>query len=146
MPCALPEDDWWAVVQVYMVGDPIQLPATVMSKRAVQANYQQSLFKRLQDAGYPVHVLQVQYRMNPLISAFASNTFYDGKIQDGPNVLEGTKMPYHKHRALGPIAFYHVKGEEYNPEGSASICNDDESAMVLALVKCLISQVRCHTI
>lgn len=137
-------------LQVYMVGDPIQLPATVMSKRAVEANYQQSLFKRLQDAGYPVHVLKVQYRMNPIISRFASDTFYEGKIEDGPNVVTGTRMPYHKHGALGPIAFYHVKGEEYNPEGSASIRNDEECDMVIALVKCLIAQVcpmlilHCH--
>jgi senataxin len=45
---------------VYLVGDPVQLPATVISKRAVAARYQQSLFKRLQDAGYPVHVLQAR--------------------------------------------------------------------------------------
>eukprot|EP00892_Ulva_mutabilis_P007653 jgi/Ulvmu1/525/UM001_0533.1 len=129
-----------SVKQVYMVGDPSQLPATVMSKRAVQANYQQSLFKRLQDAGAPVQVLRVQYRMNPLISRFASDTFYEGQIEDGPNVVTGTRMPYHKHAALGPLAFYHVKGEEYNPEGSASIRNDEECDMVLVLVKCLIAQ------
>ena len=49
-----------SVRQVYLIGDPIQLPATVISKRAVKANFEQSLFKRLQDAGYPVHILQVR--------------------------------------------------------------------------------------
>lgn len=47
-----------SIKQVYLVGDPVQLPATVFSQRAVEANFQQSLFKRLQDACYPVHVLQ----------------------------------------------------------------------------------------
>lgn len=49
-----------SVRQVYLIGDPVQLPATVISKRAVKANFEQSLFKRLQDAGYPVHILQVR--------------------------------------------------------------------------------------
>lgn len=31
---------------VVMVGDPCQLPATVFSKAAKEANYEQSLFKR----------------------------------------------------------------------------------------------------
>ena len=34
--------------QVYLVGDPIQLPATVISKRAEAAGYSTSLFKRMQ--------------------------------------------------------------------------------------------------
>ena len=45
------------LLQVYLVGDPIQLPATVISKRAVSYGYDVSLFKRLQQAGYPVQVI-----------------------------------------------------------------------------------------
>lgn len=129
------------VLQVYMVGDPVQLPATVMSKRAVQANFQRSLFKRLQDAGYPVHILQVQYRMNPIISSFASQTFYDGRIEDGPDVKEQTERPFHKHAALGPLTFLNVDGKEETPAGSSSICNHAECDMVLALIQCLATQV-----
>lgn len=46
--------------QVYLVGDPVQLPATVMSQRALAQGYSESLFKRLQTAGYPVHMLDTQ--------------------------------------------------------------------------------------
>lgn len=35
-------------VQVYLVGDPVQLPATVIATRAVEQGYDCSLFKRLQ--------------------------------------------------------------------------------------------------
>lgn len=42
--------------QVFLVGDPEQLPATVMSSVAVAQGYDKSLFKRLQQAGYPVQV------------------------------------------------------------------------------------------
>lgn len=130
-------------MQVYMVGDPVQLPATVMSKRAVAANFQRSLFKRLQDAGYPVHILKMQYRMNPTISHFASSTFYQGRIQDGPDVVEETERPFHKHKVLGPLTFLHVDGKETTPPGSSSICNHAECDMVLALIQCLGTQVQC---
>ena len=67
-----------------MVGDPVQLPATVISPRAVEHNYDCSLFKRLQGSGYPVHVLNMQYRMHPSISCFPSREFYQGQLLDGP--------------------------------------------------------------
>jgi hypothetical protein len=69
--------------QVYLVGDPAQLPATVISKHAVGLGYSTSLFSRLQHAGYPVHMLTVQYRMHPLISAWPSREFYQGQLTDG---------------------------------------------------------------
>lgn len=40
--------------QVFLVGDPVQLPATVISSRAIQHGYDTSLFKRLQSSGFPV--------------------------------------------------------------------------------------------
>jgi senataxin len=116
-----------------------------MSKRAVQANFQRSLFKRLQDAGHPVHVLQVQYRMHPTISYFASSTFYEGRIQDGPDVVAQTERPFHKHAALGPLSFMNVDGKEVTPVGSSSICNHAECDMVLALIQCLATQVRADS-
>ena len=50
-------DDLFTQLQVYLVGDPVQLPATVISSRAIEFNYDNSLFKRLQLAGYPVKVI-----------------------------------------------------------------------------------------
>jgi len=41
-------------VQVYLVGDPQQLPATVISPRATAHGYNVSLFRRLQANGFPV--------------------------------------------------------------------------------------------
>ena len=125
-----------------MVGDPVQLPATVMSKRAVACNFQRSLFKRLQDAGYPVHILQMQYRMNPTISCFASETFYHGRIEDGPDVEQQTERPFHKHAVLGPLTFLNVDGKEATPVGSSSIYNHAECDLILALIQCLGTQVQ----
>lgn len=86
-------------LQVYLIGDPVQLPATVISKDAIKRKYDMSLFKRLQGAGYPVHVLDTQYRMHPQISAYPSAEFYNGKLRDGPGVMEVTERPWHDCKA-----------------------------------------------
>lgn len=49
-----------------LVGDPKQLPATVISRRLQDIGYGKSLFARLSDAGYPYHMLQTQVRMRTL--------------------------------------------------------------------------------
>ena len=85
-------------MKVYLIGDPVQLPATVISSRAVEYNYDVSLFKRLQSAGYPVNVLDVQYRMHPSIAKFPSTEFYHGQLKNGPTVLEDTQRPWHADR------------------------------------------------
>ena len=38
-------------------------------------------------------LLDTQYRMSPLISAFASRTFYSSRLRDGPNVLDPSRAP-----------------------------------------------------
>lgn len=86
--------------------------------------------------------MQVQYRMHPVISAFANASFYAGRIRDGPAVEAKTAAPYHRHAALGPLAFFDVDGTEDMPEGSLSLRNMDEVAMVVALLQTLIREVR----
>ena len=68
----------------------MQLPATVISSTALDLNYDCSMFKRLQAAGYPVRVLNEQYRMHPEISAFPSLEFYQGNLLDG-KVMGGAR-------------------------------------------------------
>jgi hypothetical protein len=40
-------------------------------------------FPVMQSCGYPVNVLDVQYRMHPAISMFPSQEFYQGRLKDG---------------------------------------------------------------
>lgn len=70
-----------------MVGDHCQLGPVVMCKKAASAGLSQSLFERLVLLGNRPLRLQVQYRMHPALSAFPSNVFYEGSLQNG--VSEG---------------------------------------------------------
>ena len=95
-------------LQVFLVGDPIQLPATVISKRAVSYGYDVSLFKRLQTAGYPVQVLDTQYRMHPDICRFPSNQFYQGGVKTGEGVEAATRRPWHAQKVSQNLYVQHV--------------------------------------
>ncbi|CAN0547209.1 unnamed protein product, partial [Ectocarpus sp. 12 AP-2014] len=79
--------------RLILVGDPRQLPATVISQRAARLNLEVSLFERLERAGYPVHMLTVQYRMHPEIRAFPSARFYNGRLTDAPCVRDQAAIP-----------------------------------------------------
>jgi len=119
--------------QVFLVGDPVQLPATVISQKASEKGYDTSLFKRLMTAGYPVNMLDTQYRMHPDICSFPSQQFYKNCLKNGPNVSTETYREWHKFPCLGPFAFFNVDSEESIPEGSTSLVNEAEAAVVLAI-------------
>lgn len=72
---------------VVLVGDPAQLPATIFSRAAQDANYGQSLFQRLQRGGHPKLMLDTQYRMHPAIASFASARFYNGILRQATTPL-----------------------------------------------------------
>lgn len=63
------------------MGDPRQLPATILSKQNQRLAFDRSLFQRLMDAGWPVRMLSVQYRMHPHIRRFPGKHFYDDELK-----------------------------------------------------------------
>ena len=79
--CALGGSSARLLCRCVLVGDPQQLPATVLSKRSKALAFERSLFERLQLAGWPVHLLRVQYRMHPHIRAFPSAHFYNNELE-----------------------------------------------------------------
>eukprot|EP01038_Epipyxis_sp_PR26KG_P004254 gene4254-6033_t len=79
--------------QCVMVGDQMQLPATIYSTRVKEMNYDRSLLQRLIDGGHPYTFLDTQYRMHPSISKFPSMAFYDEKLKDGVNVTIPNYLP-----------------------------------------------------
>ncbi|XP_040383283.1 uncharacterized protein LOC102709595 [Oryza brachyantha] len=119
-----------------MVGDPKQLPATVMSGLASKFLYECSMFERLQRAGYPVIMLTKQYRMHPEISRFPSLHFYENKLLDGAQVADKSAL-FHDHDCLGPYMFFDIAdGREQCGKNAAtqSLCNHFEADAALEIL------------
>lgn len=126
-----------------LVGDPKQLPPTVLSKMASQFQYEQSLFVRMQK-NFPqhVHLLDVQYRMHPDISRFPSVAFYDSKLQDGPGMAELRARPWHQSELLSPYRFFDVQGMHQSATKGHSLVNYAEISVAMKLYGRLISDVK----
>ncbi|XP_059433882.1 probable helicase MAGATAMA 3 isoform X1 [Corylus avellana] len=126
--------------QVFLVGDPVQLPATVISPAAEKFGYGTSLFKRFQRAGYPVTMLKTQYRMHPEIRRFPSKEFYAESLEDGPNIEVHTSRSWHEYQCFGPFCFFDLhEGRESKLAGSESWVNVDEVEFVLLMYHKLVS-------
>lgn len=126
-----------------LVGDPKQLPPTVLSKVASKFQYEQSLFVRMQ-ANHPkdVHLLDTQYRMHPEISVYPSAAFYDGKLKDGPNMAKLRARPWHQSELLGPYRFFDVQGLHQNTTKGHSLINLAELRVAMQLYERLITDFR----
>lgn len=126
--------------QVFLVGDPVQLPATVISPTAGKFGYGTSLFERFQRAGYPVNMLKMQYRMHPEIRSFPSSEFYAEALQDADDLERRTTRDWHEYHCFGPFCFFDVhEGKESQPSGSGSWVNVDEVEFVLLLYHKLVT-------
>ncbi|KAG6376985.1 putative senataxin [Boletus reticuloceps] len=117
-----------------MVGDPQQLPPTVLSQEACKFNYNQSLFVRLQKhRPEAVHLLSIQYRMHPEISQLPSRLFYQGRLLDGPDMGVKTRQPWQSHAKFGCYRFFNVlRGREESAIGH-SMKNVLEAQVAVAL-------------
>uniref|UniRef100_A0A915AFQ8 DNA helicase n=1 Tax=Parascaris univalens TaxID=6257 RepID=A0A915AFQ8_PARUN len=120
------------VKQLVLVGDHCQLGPVIMCKKAAKAGLSQSLFERLVVLGTRPIRLQVQYRMHPALSAFPSNVFYEGTLQNG--VTQGERqlagVDWQWPVPDKPMMFWSCYGqEELSPSGT-SYLNRTEAASV----------------
>lgn len=132
---------------VVLVGDPCQLPATVFSATAKKAGYSQSLFQRLQVAGYPVLMLETQYRMHPAIAEYPSLRYYQSRLITGSQLItsDSHKMPYHADPSgkFRPFLFHNVPWSTETTEGT-STSNRDEARYVVDLFEELVTKYPEH--
>ena len=125
--------------QLILVGDHKQLPPTVISKRAEREGLNRSLFERLIDVGIQTHLLDVQYRMHPVLREFPSARFYDDQLHDGCTAAErpspaGILWPDWDH----PFAFIPIAGVEDEEQEGGSRSNPIEAARIYDLVEGLL--------
>ncbi|XP_071572416.1 uncharacterized protein Setx [Temnothorax nylanderi] len=86
-----------------LVGDPNQLPATILSQRAKKLGLDQSVFSRMQNVfasqpNSPIIMLETQYRMDYAISYWPNRYFYGGKLKNAAECM--MKFPFHSYRVL----------------------------------------------
>ncbi|KAI9006559.1 SEN1 N terminal-domain-containing protein [Phycomyces nitens] len=125
-----------------LVGDPNQLPPTVLSQTAAKYDYEQSLFMRLENnVPGDVHLLSIQYRMHPAISIIPSKLFYSSKLLDGPNMASITAAPWHIKDSFPPYQFFDIGDGQEKIGYGHSIYNPAEAEAAVALVDMLASQL-----
>ncbi|KAI9338235.1 AAA domain-containing protein [Obelidium mucronatum] len=108
-----------------LVGDPMQLPPTVLSPTAKKYGYENSLFQRIMGMyGDSVCLLSIQYRMHPNISSFPSAQFYGSRLLDAEKMESKCVAPWHSKDEYPTYRFLNVGwGRElrerhslYNPD------------------------------
>lgn len=120
--------------RVVLVGDPQQLPATILSEAARAVALERSLFERLQKHDCPVCMLTVQYRMHPLIRQFPSQHFYQGRLQDADSIRDQPPEAFYQHSVLKPYMFFDIShGQEERRAGGGSLSNRAEAETAVAL-------------
>lgn len=120
-----------------LVGDPKQLPPTVISQLAVEQGFSVSLFDRL-DTNAPENtvMLNTQFRMHPHIAHFPSTEFYGGKLLTHASNAARRQQEWHSSDNDGdfqPYRFFHVDSTHAKCLRTGSISNRTEALAVLAM-------------
>ena len=117
-----------------LVGDPKQLPPTVLSREAARFQYEQSLFARMEkNHKKDIHLLDTQYRMHPEISVFPSRMFYDSRLKDGGDMAKLRTRPWHHSNILCPYRFFDVQGMSQSQTKGHSLVNYAEINVAMQL-------------
>jgi len=117
-----------------LVGDPLQLPATVKSKVAKDAHFDRSLFERLVFAGIQVNFLSVQFRMHSEIRAYPSAAFYGDRLVDAAVVETNRQSIHHRYWPFKPYAVFDIKHGMEQRSSNFSCYNQTEVSFIIRLI------------
>lgn len=128
--------------RLVLVGDQKQLPPVCVCQQAQELGLGISLFDRLLGkAGMKETMLTVQFRMHPLISAWPSQMFYEGRLVDGVTAADREPVSGFGWPAAGGVAFLPTNDpEESTPDGSSKL-NHGEAALMVRIVDQLLLSV-----
>lgn len=128
--------------KLVLVGDPEQLPPTVISMKAEELGYGQSLMSRLcqileaSGSNPPIQRLTLQYRMHPDICLFPSKHFYNSILKTDRATEEircSSDWPFQPYMVFDVSDGYETKEKE-------SFSNLSEIEMAVALIKLIKSK------
>eukprot|EP00957_Ditylum_brightwellii_P186955 14237806-Ditylum_brightwellii.AAC.1 len=116
--------------KIVVVGDPKQLPSTVIDMGCKQAGFGKSWMERVYHL-YPskVHLLDTQYRMDPLILKFPNKEFYGNRINSGECVF--SRLP----AVLKPVGFIDTSKRSCEEREQFSTRNAQEACIIRALIR-----------
>ncbi|XP_044589239.1 uncharacterized protein LOC123268325 isoform X2 [Cotesia glomerata] len=119
------------VLKLILVGDPQQLPATVLSSRAKELNYDKSLFSRIHEKFMselenPIISLNTQYRMAHPIVYWPNRFFYSNQLQSS---VKPIVWPY------SPYKVFNLTSVQDNNQFS----NSDEATYVVNLIHAIVT-------
>ncbi|KAK3926941.1 Helicase sen1 [Frankliniella fusca] len=119
------------VKTLVLVGDPNQLPATILSKVAREKGLGTSLFARLQEI-FPQapQLLDTQYRMHPEILRWPNEYFYKGLLKT-PDSLSTCRM--------SKVIPYAVLSLPFQQDRQGEV-NVDEAKLVVQLAQVLLDR------
>lgn len=129
-----------------LVGDQMQLPPTVTSRKAESCGLGVSLFERLERLGLVPDLLDRQYRMHPALAEWPSKAFYGGRVSSNPTPVDrppalGLPWPSKTTGQYGriPMAFVEIDGQERRAPDGLSILNEAEARAAVAVVEILLA-------
>lgn len=121
----------WTIIpfakKIILAGDPYQLPPTVISEEATAAGFSVSLLEALIQNQFSVHLLDVQYRMPPVIAEFSNRYFYEGRLKSN-QVADSNR---------NKLLFFDTAGADYFEQeeaDSASLINQEELHFIRRLL------------
>lgn len=133
--------------RVYIhIGDPNQLPATIISKAGQEGGLSNSMMHWLvKEFEQPYEMLTIQYRMLAPICQWPSKQYYDGKLLTAAEVDQRPLAILNNQKLAAvfrqPSLFFDIcSGQEqrYGSEVSASISNPQEAKAIVGMVCYLI--------
>lgn len=129
-----------------LVGDQMQLPPTVTSRKAESCGLGVSLFERLERLGLVPDLLDRQYRMHPALAEWPSKAFYGGRVSSNPTPVDrppalGLPWPSKTTGTYGriPMAFVEIDGQERRAPDGLSVLNEAEARAAVAVVETLLA-------
>eukprot|EP00948_MAST-09A_sp_MAST-9A-sp1_P003694 g3694.t1 len=130
--------------QVVLVGDHCQLGPVVACRRAASAGLTLSLFERFVQLNIRPVRLEEQYRMHPCLSAFPSNTFYEGALRNGisatDRIDEKLGDDFFWPEPETPMVFLSCTGPEELSASGTSYLNRQEAMTCEKVVTTLLKQ------